>query len=185
MKKLLPVILAVIGLAAGTGAGMVLKPAGPGEPEDGAQAPGETPGANAEGDGGAPAVRPEGAGMAGSGGQAPDAQAGKGGVEYVKLNNQFVVPVVSGSRVAALIVMSLSIEVAAGQKEAVFSREPKLRDAFLRVLFDHANSGGFDGAFTAGEKMNDLRGSLAEAARRILGPIASDVLVIDIVRQDV
>ena len=60
-----------------------------------------------------------------------------------------------------------------------------LRDMFLQVMFNHANSGGFDGAFTSGEKMNDLRGSLFQAAVKVLGPIATDVLVIDIVRQDV
>ena len=70
--------------------------------------------------------------------------------EYVKLNNQFVVPVVEDGRVAAMVVLSLSLEVEAGNTEAVYQREPKLRDAFLQVLFDHANVGGFCGSFTDG-----------------------------------
>lgn len=182
MKKLIPVILALFGLAVGTGAGIFLKPAPveeeahTGDPspaaaaEDGHKNAGEELVETAQ----EPVRRGE-----------IDESGQDSGFEYVKLNNQFIVPVVSDNRVAALVVMSLSIEVAAGQKENIYSREPKLRDAFLQVLFDHANTGGFDGVFTTGEKMNDLRGSLFQAAVKILGPTATDVLVIDIVRQDV
>jgi flagellar protein FliL len=179
MKKLLPVILAILGLTLGTGAGIALKP----KPEETANdassgSTGEMKLGNPEDVARQEAEQP----------QRRSAKEDKGleaGFEYVKLNNQFIVPVVSGSKVAALVVMSLSVEVPVGQKETVFTREPKLRDAFLQVLFDHANSGGFDGVFTTGEKMDDLRGSLFEAATSVLGSAASDVLIIDIVRQDV
>ena len=75
--------------------------------------------------------------------------------------------------------------IASGNKENVFEVEPKLRDSFLQVMFNHANAGGFDGVFTEGEKMSDLRGSLFEAAREILGEVATDILIFDIVRQDI
>lgn len=177
MKRLLPVILAIFGLAAGTGAGLFLRPA---PPEIAADHGGEdAPDAAGEHD------QAEAADHTAESEAADRPDTTQSSREYVKLNNQFVVPVVSGTKVAALIVLSLSIEVAAGQKESVYSLEPKLRDSFLQVLFNHANSGGFDGAFTSGEKMRDLRGSLFEAAVAVLGPVASDVLVIDIVRQDV
>ena len=66
----------------------------------------------------------------------------------------------------------------------VYEREPKLRDAFLRVMFDHANAGGFDGAFTNSNQMDVLRRALREVAQKTIGPTASDVLILDIVRQD-
>ncbi len=100
------------------------------------------------------------------------------------MNNQFVVPVVKDGRVASMIVLSLSLEVAAGNTEAVYQREPKLRDAFLRVLFDHANVGGFSGSFTDGANLLVLRTNLKEAAALVLGPVVSDVLITDIARQD-
>jgi len=183
MKKLFPAILAIFGLALGTGGGMYLKHQNdlvlaeeaasielvtPETDEVDAKAVTEPLGPDT------PIRR-----------SARDDDDKKETYEYVKLNNQFIVPVVNGEKISALVVMSLSIEVVVGKKEAVFVREPKLRDAFLQVLFAHANSGGFDGVFTTGEKMNDLRGSLYEVAVEILGPTASDVLVIDIVRQDV
>ncbi len=62
--------------------------------------------------------------------------------------------------------------------------EPKLRDVFLRVLFDHANAGGFSGSFTKTTRMNTLRMGLLEAAQKALGPVVSDVLIVDVVRQD-
>jgi len=64
-------------------------------------------------------------------------------------------------------------------------RELRLRrDALLAVMFLHANSGGFDGQFTSSEAMNDLRGSLLEATRDVIGDDVYSVLVTDILRQD-
>ncbi len=104
--------------------------------------------------------------------------------EYVKLNNQFVIPVVKGEKVKALVVLSLSLEIARARAKRCSAREPKLRDAFLRAMFDHANSGGFDGDFTANGNMAHLREGLLDAAKGIMGDVVSDVLITDIVRQD-
>jgi len=103
--------------------------------------------------------------------------------EYVALQRQMIVPIVSDDQVISLVVLSLSIEVEAGYTMDVYDREPKLRDAFLQVLFRHANTGGFSGDFTSGEKMADLRRALNSAAAQVLGPIAIQVLVTDILRQ--
>ncbi|MFY8145464.1 MAG: flagellar basal body-associated FliL family protein, partial [Rhodobacter sp.] len=103
---------------------------------------------------------------------------------YVKLNNQFVVPVMAEGRVSSLVVLSLSLEVTPGQVERVYEMEPKLRDAMLQVLFDHANSGGFNGSFTDGANLVLLRAALLETALRIFGKDVTDVLIVDIVRQD-
>lgn len=104
--------------------------------------------------------------------------------EYAKLNNQFVIPIVEEGLVNSLVVMALSIEVPPGQKEAVFLAEPKLRDAFLQAMFDHANVGGFSGNFTSAQTLRPLREDLSRRAKAILPAIAKDVLILDIVRQD-
>ncbi|MDQ2093985.1 flagellar basal body-associated FliL family protein [Rhodalgimonas zhirmunskyi] len=105
--------------------------------------------------------------------------------DYVKLNNQFVVPVVNADKVEALVVLSLSVEVKPGENDKVYAIEPKLRDAFLQVLFDHANMGGFRGAFTSSNNMKILRRSLLEKAGKTSGGLVSDVLITDIARQDI
>lgn len=147
MKKLFPLLLGLIGLGVGIGAGVFLRHA----PDE------HTEMAKAE-----PMVPPE----------------------YVKLNNQFVVPVVEDGQVAALVVVSLSLEVTVGSTETVFAREPKLRDVFLQVLFDHANAGGFRGSFTDGSNLVVLRQALKEVAIQVLGDMVTDVLIVDIARQD-
>ncbi len=187
MKKLLPVILAVVGLATGTGVGLVLKPKPP-ETSSGKAAPDKVAAAK-------DAAPKSGTKNVTKAKGAPDIKtltaenplpknAQKKTVDYVKLNNQFVVPVVDKEKVAALVVMSLSVEVRTGNSDKVYRQEPKLRDAFLQVMFNHANSGGFDGDFTNGEKMKDLRESLFLAARKIVGKVISNVLITEIVRQD-
>ncbi len=104
--------------------------------------------------------------------------------EFVKLNNQFVIPVVEDGRVSSLVILALSVEVALGSAEAVFAKEPKLRDALLQVLFDHANAGGFKGVFTDGANLTLLRLALLETTRKTIGETVVDVLISDIARQD-
>ncbi|MEX0308307.1 MAG: flagellar basal body-associated FliL family protein [Ruegeria sp.] len=115
-------------------------------------------------------------------------KSGKGGGsevhEYLKLTKQFVVPVVTEDEISALVTMSLSLEVRPGIAEAFYEIEPKLRDRFLQVLFDHANIGGFDGAFTRSDNLAALRQALLEVARKDLGQDVSQVLIMSVSRQD-
>jgi len=104
--------------------------------------------------------------------------------EYVKLPNQFIVPVVEGGRITSMVILSLSLEVTQGSTDQAYQREPKLRDVFLQMLFDHANTGGFRGSFTDAANLVILRTNLLEAAKKVLGDMVSDVLITDIVRQD-
>lgn len=104
--------------------------------------------------------------------------------EFVKLNNQFIVPVVEDGKVVSMVIMSLSLEVEPGTTEDTYRQEPKLRDAFLQVLFDHANSGGFRGSFTDSANLVLLRDALGEAAETVMGKGVNNVLIADITRQD-
>ena len=169
IKKLLPIILALIGTGAGIGAGIMLKAAPPPEAEiaavDCVALAEDVAHTTVE------AASPEEA--------APITN------EYVKLTNQFIVPVMGDERVQALVVASLSVEVTQGMTETVYAREPKLRDVFLQIMFDHANIGGFNGSFTAGQRMDILRSALLDGARSVLGSEARDVLITEIARQDV
>ena len=83
-----------------------------------------------------------------------------------------------------MVILALSLEVKKGAAEKIYSREPKVRDALLQVLFDHANAGGFEGAFTDGANLVFLRTALLEAAKSTLGDDVTDVLISDIARQD-
>ncbi len=152
LGKILPVLLGIVGLLIGAGAGYFLRPA----PDPAAETEAAKP---AEPD---PELAPE----------------------YAKLSNQFIVPVVQKGKVTAMVILSLSLEVTKGNTTAVYDAEPKLRDKFLQVMFDHANAGGFSGAYTDGSNLVLLRGALLEAAKTVLADKVTDVLITDIVRQD-
>ena len=164
-KLLLPIALGTLGLAGGVGAGLALRP-------DAESAKGSPDGPEAQ------AQVADDSGMTAAESD-PEALP-----EYVKLNNQFVIPIVEDGQVVMLVVLALSLEVTPGSTEAIYQREPKLRDALLQVMFDHANVGGFSGSFTDGTNLLALRTSLKEAAALILGPTVRDVLITDIGRQD-
>lgn len=103
--------------------------------------------------------------------------------EYVDLDNQFIVPVVEQGDISAMVVLGLGLEVTAGSKDAIYQLVPRLRDALLRVMFDHANAGGFSGNFTEGGRLDDLRRALLEAAQKVAGDAVTAVLISNIARQ--
>jgi len=166
--KILPVILALIGLGGGVGAGMVLRPD-----------PSEVATTNPCGE-----VGENGDEQIMAKPKPKEEDASESSNDFVKLNNQFVVPIVDNGRVGSLVVVSLNLEIVAGQSETIYQVEPKLRDVFLQVLFDHANIGGFSGSFTASPRMSGLRTALLESAQSLLGNTVIDVLIVDMVRQD-
>ncbi len=161
MRKILPILIAIIGLGAGIGSGLMLRPAPALDADVGDVAYGEAKDDAEHGE-----SEPE---------TAP---------EFVKLSNQFVIPVLQDGRISSMVIMSINLEVTAGSTEAVFAVEPKLRDGFLQTLFDHANAGGFRGSFTDSANMINLRTALMEVAKAILGGMVKDVLIVDIGRQD-
>jgi len=168
MGKLVPILIALMGLGAGLGAGYALRPAPEASTDEAHGTPpavecpapvGNTPAAELRNPDSLPA--------------------------YVKLANQFVVPLMGPDNVHATVILTLSLEVPQGSQEAIYNIEPKLRDAFLRVLFDHANAGGFDGNFLNSSGIDNLRTALLEAAVKAVGPTVQDVLIVDLVKQEI
>ena len=157
MAKLLPIILLLVGIAVGGGAGFYVKPQASVCEEEPCEEVVEDEIEPSESD--VPTT-------------------------YVAMKNQFVVPVIKDAKVKSLVVLSLSLETTSDDTEVIFSREPKLRDVFLRALFDHAHIGGFDGAFTESGRLSILRIALLEAAQSVIGKDVSDILITDIVRQE-
>ncbi|WP_327285168.1 flagellar basal body-associated protein FliL [Ruegeria halocynthiae] len=164
-------VFLLIGLAGGIGAGMILAPSA--ETKEGAKEKKAETKADKSKDKSA---------------KSKSGKAGKkekqGEFEYLKITKQFVIPVVDADRISALVTMSLSLEVTPGMTEAFYAIEPKLRDGFLQVMFDHANTGGFDGAFTESDNLKVLRQALWEVARKDLGDDVSQVLIMSVSRQD-
>ena len=102
IARLLPLILPLIGLGAGVGAGFALRPDAPVQAAtDAAETVDETAAEATD----APAEPAP-----------PDSQTPP---EYAKMNNQFVVPVLEGGRVVSMVILSMSIEIPPGGAEDV------------------------------------------------------------------
>lgn len=200
MKALVPLVIALVGLGAGVGAGLALKPA-PVEdlacagPEAGHEAAAghATAEAAAEGGHGEAAEKTEPVASVPCPPAAHDPLQPEAKHEakktaelaYVPLEKPFVVPIFKGDKVAAMVVVSLSVETDTHGAPLVETVQPRLRDSFLKVMFRHANSGGFDGSFTMGPKMDDLKSALLAAAREVMPDAPVDeVLITEIARQD-
>ena len=183
MKKLLPLLIALLGLGAGVGAGLALKPA----PEAGgrgrriarrrptAEAAASERRRGLPGRRGRP-LRP---------GRARGEEEARRSSPTSTMDKPFVVPVFAGEKVMAMVVVSLSVETDTEAAHTVEAVKPRLRDSFLKVMFRHANSGGFDGSFTTGRKMEDLKSALLEAAREVMAETpVEEVLITEIARQE-
>lgn len=184
MKRLLlPIVIALVGLGGGVGAAIMLRP----DPVDEAAAEGLMCSctdlehlALMEKEADEMAMKEE---MAEK--EAMDEEEGyDDSSEYVELGEQFVVPVVEEGSVIALVVMTLSVEIAPGFANEVNAHRPKLRDLFLRELLDHANLGGFRGSFTSNGTLDRLRRALRERGQRAMGEDLRDILILDINRQE-
>jgi flagellar protein FliL len=198
MKLLVPLAITLVGLGAGVGAGFLLRPP---PSEEHAAADCGAPGAEAHG-ADVPAAQEEG--TAGEPGEDPcpetaevdpfepahdgasDAGQGEDLAVYVPFEKPFVVPVFSGEKVVSMVVLSLSVAAHVETPETIRAMEPRLRDRLLEALFLHSNTGGFNGSFTTGRKIEDLKAALIRAAQDVLGPaLVSEVLITEINRQDV
>ncbi len=164
MKLLIiPLICLIIGTGAGVGAGIFLAPEPP--PEDAIVA--ETPAVEE--------LTEE---------QAIEIAREENGLEYVDLSSQFIVPLLVDGKVDAIVVLAIGLEIIEGTMQEVMLSEPKLRAAFLQSLFNHSNNGGFSGNFTAYASMDSLRRELLAIARGVSGDKITDVLILDVVRQN-
>ncbi len=105
--------------------------------------------------------------------------------ELVTLDDQFVVPLVVNDQVSAMVILSLGLEVTPGTTATVFARQAKLRDVFLRALFQHANADGFGTDFTALRHLDRLRKALFDAAYAEIGEDVKGILILSLARQNI
>lgn len=105
------------------------------------------------------------------------------GTAWFKFPQQFFVPILYDGRLDSTMILTLSVEMPAAARETVHAHEIKLRDALLRQLLIHANTGGFDGNFTTEAQLRKLRDSLTATAQGVVPEIAG-ILIGDIARQD-
>ena len=167
LRLMLPVLLLLLGVAGGVGAGLLL---GPGDAEGPAASAQTSDDADATDDSGT---------AEGTRGTTP-----ADGTEFVRLNNQFVVPIVRDGSVRSLVVMALTLEVDSGNNQAVFDREPRLRDSFLQVMFAMPMRAGSTAASPRPRQWTRCARHSAMPRARCWARSSPTFLIVDITRQD-
>jgi len=171
LARLLPVLILPAAVLGGAVAGDWLR---------GGQAPAAPAAAGDAAEGIAYAPAPAGS----ASGNHAAADGPSGDSAYLKFPQQFFVPIVRGGKLDAVMILDIALEVPGDTSESVFRQESRLRDALLRALLIHANSGGFDGNFTADAHVELLREKLLTAAQAASGQAIGRVLIGDITRQE-
>lgn len=188
MKKILTLLIPLIALGGGIAAGEMLRPK-----KDGAEVAatdladiGEGT-ADAENHAGTTQDTAEaGHGTAASSGHGENtgqSEADASGPGWFTFPTQFFVPLMRNGDMGAMIIVTLSLETQAAQIEAMNQQQHRLRDALLRELMIHANTGGFDGNFTTEPAQRVLRERLLKAIHSATDLPVDAVLIEGIARQ--
>ena len=205
LRKLLPVVLSLLAFLGGAAGGEMLR-RGAAPPEAAATDPVPE---GAHGTEVAPAGAPSSEGEHGAAArenataESQGAQAGRHGgaagqdgpsashgaseeapaTAWFEFPQQFLVPILHDGRLDSTMILTLSVEMQGAARETVYAHEIKLRDALLRRLLIHANTGGFDGNFTSEAQLRKLRAELAAAVQEVV-PEITGILIGDIARQE-
>lgn len=175
IKKIIPIALPVLALVGGAfGGDMLRAPASPADPA--------TEAAAADDHGAAPADDGHGGGEDHGGGD-----HGGGGdpteAAYFQFPTQFFVPLMRQGDLRDVMILTVTLQTDGANLQALSKKEHILRDALLRQLMIHANTGGFDGNFTADRNLVTLREGLLQAAKAATDAPVTAVLIEDIARQ--
>lgn len=106
------------------------------------------------------------------------------GYGYFNFRRNFIVPVVGSSRVQALILISVSIEMEESKIEEAQTREPNIRDAFMKSLLAMSHEGLFNQDITDPDVYSEIQKRLMETAKTSIDENVKSVLLVDFARQD-
>lgn len=163
IRKIIPLALPLVALVGGAVAGDMLRAPDPATAEHPEEA------------------KPAGDGHAAATGAHDAAPAGE--AAWFQFPTQFFVPLVRQGDLQDVMILTLTVQTDSSSLAALAKKEHSLRDAMLRALMIHANTGGFDGNFTADRNLATLREALLQAARATTDLPVTAVLIEDIVRQ--
>jgi hypothetical protein len=107
-----------------------------------------------------------------------------GDIEILKFKRQFVVPVLEGGQVDALVILNLNVELNSDAPSSAFTYEPKFRDAFTRELLKMSRQGLFGQELTSPDTYEIIRETLLVASKQVMKDGVENVLILDLSRQD-
>ncbi len=167
MKLILTSIVAIIFVALGSFAAVVLKP-----PVEVAASPA---GEYAEGD-----AKPEKK-KAESKAEKPSSS---GDSAYYKFSREFVVPIMRGGQVKSLVILHISLETDEQTSDDLFSEEPKLRDNIMTTLIELSNDGRTLEELTNVSNYETMRSMVLMNLQTSVSDGIKNVLIVDVAKQE-
>lgn len=182
MQKMLPIIVILIAAIVGGGGGFFFKS------QSGAKAEGDPAAGDhyEDSEAGHGDAKDDGHGKKKKkkkGGHG-DSDEGKNSTTFMKFGRQFVVPVIKHGQPKSMVILDINIEIDSSMDEAVYTFEPRLRDALLARLLVLAGDDMLPQMLENGDKMEATKQALLETSRTIIGDAALDVLILDIGMQN-
>lgn len=103
---------------------------------------------------------------------------------FFDFSRNFLIPVMEGSSVGAIALVNVSVEIPYAAQESVKSREPRIRDAFMKSFLALSHEGYFAADITDPNVYETIQTRLMETAKATVDPEVRSVLIIDFSRQD-
>lgn len=103
---------------------------------------------------------------------------------YLDFRRNFIIPVMGDNRVDALVLLTFSVEMEADKIEEARTREPRIRDAFMKQLLSLSHEGVFNQDITDPDVYNVIQERLLETAREVVDENVKSILLVDFARQD-
>ncbi len=171
MKLILTSVVAIIFVALGSLAGVMLKPT--------VEVAASTTGDANTGDYPAeqPAAKKEAKKDDGYGGSSSDSV-------YYKFSREFVVPIMRGGQVESLVILHISLETDESTSDDLFSEEPKLRDNIMTTLIELSNDGRTLIEMTDVSNYETMRSMILMNLQTAISDGIKNVLIVDVAKQD-
>lgn len=172
MKLILTSVVAIIFVALGSLAGVMLKPT--------VEVAASTTGDANTGDYPAeqPAAKKEAKKDDGYGGSSSSDSV------YYKFSREFVVPIMRGGQVESLVILHISLETDESTSDDLFSEEPKLRDNIMTTLIELSNDGRTLIELTDVSNYETMRSMILMNLQTAISDGIKNVLIVDVAKQD-
>lgn len=176
MKLVITSVVAVIFVALGSLAGVILKPSAPAAAAVATDAAGEGDYAGDKKDGADKKASKKG--------DKYDKEGASSASAYYKFSREFVVPIMRGGQVKSLVILHISLETDTSTADDLFREEPKLRDNIMTTLIELSNDGRTLEELTNVNNYETIRAMILMNLNEAISEGIKNVLIVDVAKQD-
>jgi len=109
---------------------------------------------------------------------------GSGNSTYYKFSREFVVPIMREGQVTSLVIIHISLETDSSTAEDLFTEEPKLRDNIMTTLISLSNDGRTLERPTEINNYETIRSMVLMNLQDAISDKIKNVLIVDMAKQN-